>query len=65
MDSEILLLNGSTGRLYVLMTGSRALRLRRFFQFGRMTTPGHCEGWLTERVNKLQPANGCKMTAPW
>jgi hypothetical protein len=26
------------------------------FQFGRMTTPGHCKAWLRESARKAQPA---------
>jgi len=26
------------------------------FQFGRMTTPGHCKAWLRDRADKKQPA---------
>jgi hypothetical protein len=28
------------------------------FQFGRMTTPGHCKAWLRDRADKKQPAAG-------
>ena len=30
------------------------------FQFGGMTTPGHCKAWLKDRVHKQQPATGRK-----